>query len=48
VPRKSIAIVAAGAALLLTLAAFAAAADARTSKVAFTRAPATALQGKLV
>jgi len=34
--------------LLVGLAAFAAAADARTAKVAFTRAPATALQGKLV
>lgn len=37
-----------GAALLAGLAAFAAAADARVAKVAFTRAPATALQGKLV
>jgi hypothetical protein len=46
--RKSIAVVVAGAALLVGLAAFAAAADARTAKVAFTRAPATALQGKLV
>ena len=48
VARKPIAIVTAGAALLLSLAAFAAVADARTSKIAFTRAPATALQGKLV
>lgn len=46
-PGKAIAIVVTGAALA-ALAAFAAAADARTSKVAFTRAPATALQGKLV
>jgi hypothetical protein len=48
VAKKSIAIVAAGAALLVGLASFAAAADARTAKVAFTRAPATALQGKVV
>jgi hypothetical protein len=48
VARKSIAIGAAGAALLIGLAAFAAAADARVSAVAFTRAPSTALQGKLV
>ena len=48
VARKSIAIVAAGAALLAAVAAFAAAADARVSTVAFTRAPATVLQGKLV
>jgi hypothetical protein len=48
VARKSSAILATGAALLVGLAAFAAAADARTSKVTFTRAPATALQGKLV
>jgi hypothetical protein len=47
VARKSIAIVAAGAVMLVGLAAFAAVADARTSKVLFTRAPATALQGKL-
>ncbi len=47
-PRKPIAIVATGAAVLVALAAFAAAADARTSKVVFTRAPAAALQGKLV
>jgi hypothetical protein len=46
--RKSIPSLAAGLAMLTALAAFAAAADARTSKVAFTRAPATALQGKLV
>lgn len=46
-PRKAIAIMVTGMALA-ALAAFAAAADARTSKVAFTRAPATALQGKLV
>ena len=46
--RKSILVVAAGAALLFGLAAFAAGADARVAKVAFTRAPATALQGKLV
>jgi hypothetical protein len=48
VTRKSILIVAAGAALLVGLASFAAVADARTAKVAFTRAPATALQGKVV
>jgi hypothetical protein len=48
VARKSIAVGAAGTALLIGLAAFAAAADARASTVAFTRAPATALQGKLV
>lgn len=48
VARKLIAIVAACAALLAALAGFAATADARASKVAFTRAPATALQGKLV
>ena len=40
--------IAAGAVLLTVLAGFAAAADARTAKVGFTRAPATALQGKLV
>ena len=44
---KSIRIVLTAVALL-GLASFAAAADARISKVAFTRAPATALQGKLV
>lgn len=48
VARRSIAVVFAGTALLVALAGFAAAADARTSTVAFTRAPATALQGKLV
>jgi hypothetical protein len=48
VAPKSIAIFATGAALLVGLAAFASAADARLSRVAFTRAPATALQGKLV
>ena len=46
--RKPIAIVAAAAAVLVGLAAFAAGADARISKITFTRAPATALQGKLV
>ena len=45
--RKSIAIVAACAAFSRWL-SFAAVADARTAKVAFTRAPATALQGKVV
>ena len=48
VARISIAIVTTAAAVLATVAAFAAVADARVSKVAFTRAPATALQGKLV
>ena len=47
VSRKSIVIAAMGAALLVSV-FLAAIADARTSKVAFTRAPATALQGKLV
>jgi hypothetical protein len=46
--RTRIAVVAAGAALLVALVAFVAAADARVATVAFTRAPATALQGKLV
>lgn len=36
------------ATVLVTVAALAAVADARTSKISFTRAPATALQGKLV
>jgi hypothetical protein len=48
VARKSIAIVGAGAALLIGLASFAAVADARTAKLAFVRVPATALQGKVV
>jgi hypothetical protein len=46
--RRSLATVAAGVALLAGLAAFAAVADAQATKVMFTRAPATALQGKLV
>jgi hypothetical protein len=46
--RKSIPIVATAAAVLIGLSAFAAAADAQTSRVTFTRAPATALQGKVV
>ena len=37
-----------GAAVLASLVAFAAGADARAAKVSFTRAPATALQGKVV
>ena len=48
VRRKSISISIAAVALLLGVASFAAGAQARTAKVAFTRAPATALQGKLV
>jgi hypothetical protein len=47
VPRKSIAIAAVGSALLVAV-FLAAIAEARSAKVAFTRAPATALQGKLV
>ena len=48
VTRKSTAIAIAAAAVLVCLAIFVAAADARSSKVSFTSAPATALQGKLV
>jgi hypothetical protein len=48
VRRRTVTLAAAGIALLVAVAAFAAIADARTSRVAFTRAPATALQGKLV
>jgi hypothetical protein len=48
VARRYIAILATGAAVLMGVAGFAAAADARTAKLAFTRAPATALQGKVV
>jgi hypothetical protein len=48
VAQRSKATLATGAALLIALSSFAATADARTAKVAFTRAPATALQGKVV
>ena len=48
VRRKWISIAIAAAALLLGVTSFAAGAETRTAKVAFTRAPATALQGKLV
>lgn len=48
VPRRSTAIVALSAVVLVVLVGFVAAAGARTSTISFTRAPATALQGKLV
>jgi hypothetical protein len=48
VRRNSIRILALAAFMVTTVALLAAVADARASKVSFTRAPATALQGKLV